>query len=67
MAKTLVDIDRALVEQAMAVLGEKTVAGAIRKALRRVVAENAWGQLVAHLGTWDDEQIAAVEEARNRW
>jgi hypothetical protein len=67
MAKTLVDLDRDLVAQAMTLLGESTIAGTIRAALQRVIADAAWHKLIDHMSNLDDEQVAAIEEARNRW
>lgn len=60
MAKTLVDIDRDLVEQARKILGQPSMVATIREALRLVVAEDAHRWLVDHFADLDDEQRAAL-------
>jgi Arc/MetJ family transcription regulator len=67
VAKRLIDLDQDLVDEAMAALGESTVAGTVREALRRAVAEAAWNRAMDYVTSLSDEQVAAVEEARNSW
>jgi Arc/MetJ family transcription regulator len=66
MARTLLDIDRDLLEQAKAILGEQTFTATVNEALRRVVAVRAQQQLIDWVTEMDDEQHEVLATARDR-
>lgn len=67
MARTLLDIDRDLLEAAKVALGQPTFTATVTEALKRAVAGQAWQRFLSDLPELDDEQIDAIKEARNRW
>ncbi len=64
MAKILVDVDRDLVAAAQDALGERSMAGTVREALRRVVAQRTPDPLLDYVTGLDDEQVDVLSAAR---
>lgn len=64
MAKTLIDVDRDLVEQARKILGQPSMVATIREALARVVRENDRSEFFSEMANLDDDERAAMRAAR---
>ena len=67
MARTLLDIDRDLLEQAKEVLGEPTFTATVNTALRQVIAARAHEEFIQEMSALDDEQRDAMRAAKAAW
>jgi hypothetical protein len=68
MQKTALSLDRDLAERARKALGDNpTITETIHEGLRRIVRDAARTRLAAHIAAFDDEQRAAIADARNNW
>jgi Arc/MetJ family transcription regulator len=67
MSKTIIDLDRDLVEDAKRALGGENVSikDAVHEGLRRIVADAAHARVLDTFANLDDEQRDALLRARN--
>lgn len=62
--KTLVDLDRDMVDEAAKVLGTKTIKDTLHEAMQRVLLDDARDQLIAMVVSMSDEQRDLIKRAR---
>lgn len=62
--KTLVDLDRDMVDETAKVLGTKTIEDTLHEAMRRVLADEAHLQAIEMFANMDPEQLDLITRAR---
>jgi hypothetical protein len=67
MARTVLDVDRDLLNEAKDILRQPTLTATINEALRLVVARAARERLMDDLANMDDDSRAAMAGARDQW
>jgi Arc/MetJ family transcription regulator len=66
MAKTLVDLDRGLLDQVQQILKQPSMAATIREALARVVRQRVYEEFLDEMANLDDDERVAMTQVRNQ-